>query len=372
MKILQLGKFYPPDIGGIETVMYDITDVLNQDSAIQCDVLCSNNDYTYKLETFNGYKIIRTKTFGKYFSTSITPQMIYKLKQIVNGYDLIHIHLPDPMANLAMFIVNPKKQKIVLHWHSDIIKQKYLLKLYEPLQNWLMKKADKIIATTPKYIEESKYLQIYKDKCISIPIGIDETKLIANEDKVLELKNQYKDKRIIFSLGRLAYYKGFEFLIESAKYLDDSYIILIGGGGELKESLESIIVNNNLQNKVKLLGRIEDIDLGSYYEACDIYCLSSIVKSEAFGIVQIEAMSFSKPVVATKIEGSGVDWVNQDGISGVNVEPKNSKALAEGFKNIINDKYNDYSQGAVNRFNNNFKRLKMTNTIKGLYEVLLC
>lgn len=369
MKILQLGKFYPPNIGGIETVMFDITELLNTKN-IKCDVLCSNDTYKYSEEIINNYTVYRTKTFGKYFSTSITPQMIWKLKEIVNNYDIIHVHLPDPMASLALFFINPRKQKIVLHWHSDIIKQKFLLKLYEPLQNWLMKKSDVIIATTPKYMQESKYLQKHKNKCVSIPIGIDSDRLQYIDEEINSLKKIYNKKHIIFSLGRLAYYKGFKYLIESAKYLSDDFIILIGGNGELKSELEDFIKKERLENKVKLLGRIEDNKLGNYYKLCDIFCLPSIIKSEAFGVVQIEAMSFGKPIVATSIEGSGVDWVNKHKISGVNVEVKNAKSLAIAFETIMvdNETYDFYSKNAIDRFNTYFKRENMVDKIIKVYE----
>jgi glycosyltransferase involved in cell wall biosynthesis len=373
MRILQLGRFYPPSIGGIETVMYDTTEVLNEYEDVSCNVLCSSKNYTYEENSVGNYQVIRTKSLGTYFSTSITPQMIFKLKKIINNYDIIHVHLPDPMANVVLMLVDCSKQKIILHWHSDIVKQRFLLKFYEPFQEWMMRKADKIIATTPKYIEESKYLQKYKDKCISIPIGIDIHKLQKNDEKVLQIKEKYKNKKIIFSLGRLVYYKGFEYLIDSAKYLTDEYVILIGGSGPLKESLQNQIINNGLESKVNLLGRLEDDSLGSYYEACDIYCLSSIVKSEAFGIVQIEAMSFSKPIVATKINGSGVDWVNKNHVSGINVNPKDSKELATSFNKLIlnNDLYKQYSKGAKNRFDKLFNRGAMVDSIYNLYKEIL-
>jgi len=367
MRVLQLGKYYPPDIGGIEKVMYDITEALNEKN-IKCDVLCSNSINEYKEEIINGYKIYRTKSYGKFASTSITPQMIFKLREIISDYDIIHVHFPDPMANIALMLSNHKNKKIILHWHSDIIKQKNLLKLYLPFQNWLLKRADAIIATTPKYIEESKYLQKYKEKCVSIPIGIDKIK--SNKNEILKIKNRYSNKKIIFSLGRLIYYKGFEYLIKAAQYLDNEYVILIGGTGHLKDILKKIIIKNNLENKVKLLGRIKDEEKGNYYEACDVFCLSSIEKSEAFGIVQIEAMSFGKPIIATKIKGSGVDWVNENGITGINVESKNSKAIAEAIKFLTNNKeiYNQFSYNAKYRFQKIFTKEKMIDSIINLYK----
>jgi rhamnosyl/mannosyltransferase len=372
MKILQLGKYYPPDCGGIETVMFDITEGLNE-RGIKCDVLCSNSKNEYKEESRNGYKIYRVKSYGKIASTSIAPQMIFKLRKIIGDYDVIHIHFPDPMANIALMLSNHKNKKIVLHWHSDIVKQKNLLKLYLPFQNWLLKRADKIIATTPKYIEESPFLSKYKEKCVSIPIGINEKRLKIKEELIEKIRNDFKNKRIIFSLGRLTYYKGFKYLIESAEYLSEDFVILIGGTGELKEELKELIKKKNLQTKIFLLGKVKDEDLGSYYKACDLFVLPSIEKSEAFGVVQIEAMSFAKPVVATKIKGSGVDWVNEDGISGINVEPKNPKILADAIKKIINDRdlYIKFSKNARKRFERFFMREKMVKSIINIYKETL-
>lgn len=371
MKVLQLAKFYPPCHGGMETVTFDIAEYLNQHN-IKTDVLCANEKNEYIEDLIQGYHVFRAKSWGIYFSTSISPQLISKLKEIVNNYDIIHIHLPNPMANMALRLVNPK-QKIVLHWHSDIIKQKYLLKLYEPLQSWLLKKSDAIIATSPKYMQESLVLQSYIDKCISVPLGIDEHKLQYDNTQVERIKEKYKNKKIIFTLGRFTYYKGFQYLIEASKYLDNSYVIFIGGKGELKGDFELQIKNEGLEDKVKLLGRIEDNDLGNYFKACDLFCLPSIAKSEAFGVVQIEAMSFGKPIIATNIEGSGVDWVNKDGISGLNVPIKNAEAIAEACEKIMIDEstYQKFSKNALERFQKFFLREKMGASIIELYQQLM-
>ena len=376
MKILQFGKFYPPDVGGIETAIYNITEELNK-KGIKCDVLCSNSKREYKKEIIDrgSYKYIvyRTKSYGKIASTSITPQMIFKLKEIIDNYDIIHLHHPDPMANFALFLVNPKKQKIVIHWHSDIIRQKFALKFYRPLLNWMLKKADVIIGSSTKYIEESEQLKKFKNKCVPIPYGIKKENLKINEEKIKEIKKKFENKKIIFSLGRFIYYKGFEYLIESSKYLPDDYVIVIGGEGKLKEKYEKLIMNNNLLNKVFLIGKIPQTHLGSYYKACDLFCLPSIEKSEAFGLVIVEAMSFGKPIVATNIKGSGVSWVNQNGVTGLNVEPKNPKALADAIRFICENPeiYIKMSKNALKRFEEEFTIEKEILRILEIYNKLL-
>lgn len=330
MKILQFGKFFPPDVGGIENFIYDLTEELSQ--KIRCDVLCSNSKNKRVIERKQNYIVIRTASFGKVFSTSISPAMIYWLKKIGNDYDLIHLHLPDPMASLAYFFVRPKT-KLILHWYSDIIRQKTFLPLYKPLQNWLIKKADRIIIIAPNYIECSKYLLRYKSKCVFIPVGLNFNKLKSSDEKTKEIKEKYEGRPIILTVGRLVYYKGFEYLIRAVKEID-AYL-LIGGSGALRNELENLIKKLKLKNKVFLLGRINEKDLGSYYQACDIFCLPSIEKSEAFGLVQVEAMYFSKPIVSTNIKGSGVGWVNQNHITGVVIPPRDSKALVKAINKII-------------------------------------
>ncbi|SDN50720.1 rhamnosyl/mannosyltransferase [Desulfonauticus submarinus] len=372
MKILQLGKHYPPDIGGIETVLFDIVEGLNAQN-IKCDILCSNSTNKYIEEVVNGYSVFRVRSYGKVASTAIAPQMFFKLREIINNYDIIHIHFPDPLANFALMFARHRNKKVVLHWHSDIIKQRYLLKLYLPFQKWMLNRADVIIATTPKYVEESPYLSKYKNKCRVVPIGINSNKLRVDKDFVLKIKKKFNNKKIIFSLGRLVYYKGFEYLIKSAKYLDDSYVVVIGGEGGLRKKLERLIVENGLFKKVFLIGKIPSDKLGSYYKACDLFCLPSIERSEAFGIVQIEAMSFGKPVVATKIKGSGVDWVNQNGVTGYNVPPKSVKKMADAIVTISQnrDKYCEFSKNSKKRFNELFTRDKMINNIIKIYKEIV-
>lgn len=370
MKVLQLGKFYPPDIGGIETVIEDVTLALNEHN-IQCDVLCSNSKLKYKEDKILcGATIMRCASFGKLASTSISPQMIFKLRKIIDNYDIIHMHLPDPMANLALVLSNYKNKIIILHWHSDIIKQKKLLKLYLPLQQKLLKIATAIVATSQKYIEESSFLGPFKDKCTWIPIGIDKQYLLAGNSDKVSIVAFPSDKKVIFSLGRFATNKGFEYLIKSAKYLSDDYVVFIGGNGDckLKKYFKELIKTNNLENKVFLIGRINRNNLQYYYTNCYIFVLPSI--QESYGIVLIEAMSFKKPVICTRLYPSGNDWINQHNKTGLVIEAKNPKAIADAI-NEIEKKYDYFAKNAYNRYLEEFGRDKMIDSIINLYKKLL-
>ena len=369
MKILQLGKFYPIG-GGVEKVMLDLVCGLSE-RGVACDMLCANGEKGSKEITLSPQnKIICTKTLLKKYATMISPQMVTTLRRITASYDVIHVHHPDPMAALSLWM-SGYKGKVVLHWHSDIVKQKRLLCIYLPLQRWLIQRADLIIGTTPVYISASHYLGNVQQKCTYLPIGINP--IVPDESKVAQLRQRYAGKKIIFSLGRLVHYKGFRYLVDAAKYLDDSYIVLIGGSGVLHDELLSQIETNNLTERVKLLGHISDEDLPNYYGACDVYCLSSIMKTEAFAIVQIEAMSCGKPVVSCNIEGSGVPWVNADGESGLVVQVENGLALANAIRRIIDhpDLYKQLSIGALNRYKQLFTKDKMIDRCVKIYQQLL-
>jgi len=370
MKILQLGKFYPIR-GGVEKVMYDIMLGLSE-RGIQCDMLCASTEghpqQNIKVNDFATVFVIKTSL--NVAATKLAPKMISKLRKIAANYDIIHIHHPDPMATLALFMAG-YKGKVILHWHSDILKQKTLLYIYMPLQTWLIKRADMIVGTTPVYVQQSEFLKDYEHKINFIPIGV--LPIDADQSIVQRIKNENKGKTLIFSLGRLVEYKGFEYLIESAKYLSEDYRIIIGGKGPLQESLENLIKLNNLQEKVNLIGFLSDEEAYAYFMATDIFVLSSIIKTEAFAIVQIEAMSCSKPIITAHIPGSGVSWVNKHNTSGLICNRKNPQELAECIKLLGENKdlYNKLSLGAKNRYQENFHRNVMVDKTLQLYYMLI-
>ncbi len=357
IKILQIGKFYPIR-GGVEKVMYDLTLGLSE-RGIHCDMLCATTEgHPGGIISLNEYgKVIALPTMVKAAATTIAPQMVTKLRQIAKNYDVIHIHHPDPMACLALFL-SGYKGKVILHWHSDILKQKTMLRLYSPLQNWLIRRADLILGTSPTYVDQSPFLQTVKHKIDFLPIGVPPVE--ADEQRIAHIRRQYPNKRIIFTLGRLVEYKGYEYLVRAAQYLPDDVIVLIGGIGPLKEQLTQLIKQLNVHEKVKLIGFVSDDDLPAYYHVAQLFVLSSIMKTEAFAIVQIEAMSCGKPVVSCHIPGSGVSWVNQDGVSGLVAEKENPQALAEALNKVLGDTnlYSNLAEGAKKRYDEWFTHKK--------------
>lgn len=369
VKILQLGKFYPIR-GGIEKVEYDLMVGLSE-NGIDCDMMCAATEGgDCVVPVLPHARLMCCNTWFRAAATMISPSMVGRLRKVCSRYDLIHIHHPDPMACLALYL-SGYRGKVVLHWHSDIQKQRWLMPLYRPLQNWLLRRADLIVGTTPVYLAESPYLRDVQDKTTCLPIGVEPMQ--PDPEAVAALRHRFGDRKIVFSLGRLVHYKGYRYLVEAAKYLDDDYMVLIGGTGCLGEALQEEIEALGLQDKVQLLGRIADADLPSYYGACDVFCLSSVQKTEAFGIVQIEAMSCGKPVVATNIPESGVAWVNRHGTSGLNVEPGDARALADAISSLTRNEniYRQFSEGAEQRYRNTFTKEKMIRQCMDIYSSIL-
>lgn len=394
MKVLQLGKFYPIR-GGVEKVMWDLSLGLGADGC-KCDMLCAclredvvdfkdremavtdcgadvPKNAKYVLQLSEGGRLICVPALKKVAATMISPAMVSALRHMLRHakkmgepYDIVHVHHPDPMAALALFL-SGYKGKVVLHWHSDIVKQKGLLKFYLPLQRWLVRRACKVVGTTPVYVKESPYLAKAQDKVTYLPIGVEGFTPTAKG--VEEIKNRYPGKHIVFGLGRLVPYKGFSYLVEAAQYLPDDYKVVIGGQGPLKGSLENLAMGRGVQGKVEFLGWVDDARTADWFGACDVFALSSVMKTEAFAIVQIEAMSCGTPVVATKIPGSGVSWVNEHGTSGLNVPICDAKALAEAIVAVCENR-EKYGAAARDRFEKNFTLERMIERCKMIYESL--
>lgn len=370
MKVLQLGKHYPFNYGGIERFYFDLAKELTT-QGVECDIFCANESKNNKIFMEENIKIITYGRFAFKASTSLSYKIFLQLKAIINDYDILHVHAPDPMITIALSILKPKVP-IIIHWHSDIVKQKNLKKMFLPFQNWLLNNAKLIIATSPNYIESSSDLSKYKYKCKAIPSGLNPKRLLLDNEIYNNLKTQYKNKKIIYSFGRMSDYKGFEYLIESSKYLSDEFIVLIAGGGN-RSKYENIIKELKLSEKVKLLGRIDDREVGAYYNLADIFVLPSISRNEAFGLVQAEAMYFAKPIVSTNIEGSGVSYVNQDMSTGLIIPIKNPKAIADACIKVLNDKklYDSFSVNARKRFDKYFDIKSITQEIIKKYKEVL-
>ncbi len=361
IKLTQIFRYAYPHIGGIETVMNQINDSLPIER-FDKEVLCCCN--THKSSTDNGVKYHRCKYLFEIASNNISLSFLWKLSRV--NTDIIHYHMPFIFAVVAHFIARPKYKRMYVTYHSDIVVFQNIMKYFWGIYRKFLTQADKILVLSPKHIESSEFLKPFADKCVVIPQGISLDYNVNNEE-VLKIRNKYKNKKILFSLGRHVKYKGFIYAIEAMKNINNA-IYLIGGSGPLTDTYIEYIKENNLEDKVILLGKLNDDEMDTYYEACDIYLFPSVGKTEAFGIVQIEAMRHSKPIINTNL-GNGVNYVSIDSETGLTVEPKNAKQLSNAINKLLN---NDelrlqYGQNARKRVENLFALEKIQKKYQEVY-----
>lgn len=333
-KITQITRYAYPHIGGIETVINQINESLS-DEDFEKEVFCCSN--TDKSSIEHGVKYYRCKYLFNFASNSISPHLFFKMMFLKT--DIIHFHMPVIQNVIFWFVLYHlgflKYKKMIVTYHSDIIGYDKFMKPLWGIYKYFLSKADKIHVLSPNIIESSKILSEYKTKCVVIPFGIN-VEEPSQFDSNIKNKEKYNNKKIIFSCGRLVKYKGFKYGIEAMKNVENA-VYLIGGNGPLKDELEILIKQNNLQDKVFLLGKISDEELYECYRECDIYLFPSTMASEAFGIVQLEAMQYGKPVINTRLN-TGVNYVSIDNETGLTVQVENAEALSTAINELL---YND-------------------------------
>lgn len=325
MHILHVGKYYYPYRGGMESVVRDICQGL-ESSGEQVEVVCSNTKLETESEILHGVKIHRLGSFGHFYGQCMNLSLLWKLPKMAKDFDVVHVHSPNPLAELAALLI-PKNVPIVCTHHSDVVRQKWLLPLYGKLFHKFLSRVSKIFVPTQNHIKFSHFLPGYKEKCVELPFSINTAAFHLNsevEKEIHELKQTYGQYALF--VGRLVGYKGIDVLIEAMKEVDHQ--VLIVGEGPLDHILKNKVRELNLESKVHFIGRVQDRALFSaLYHACHFVVLPSVSSNENFGVVQLEAMFCEKAVVTTDLE-SGVPVVGQKGETCLIVPPSNSGRLA--------------------------------------------
>jgi len=335
-KILHIPNYYPPHIGGIEDVCHSIVAALPE---YEHQVICFHNQKQTVKEIYEGIQVTRCGVWEKLFSQSVSFSFYKELKRVIKTFDpdIVHFHTPNPLSSVYLLLLLPKKVKLIVHWHSDIIEQDFLYLFYHPIESRLLKRADKIVATSPTYISGSKPLQTWQEKVVVIPNTINESKLQkkdGDENAIAEIKQLYGGKKIIFTFGRHVPYKGLKYLIETAPFISGDAVIIIAGKGPLSDSLQE---SAKFFPNIHFIGRLEENTLRQYMYAADIFAFPSITRNEAFGIALAEAMYCGLPAITFTIPNSGVNWVCLDGETGIETENGNVQALANAINKLITD-----------------------------------
>jgi glycosyltransferase involved in cell wall biosynthesis len=365
MKILHVGKFYPPHMGGIETHLEALCGELTKLCDLQ--VIVASEDRQRVSETLNNVALTRMPTRVTLASTPFCPGMITQIRK--SEAEIVHIHLPSPGAVLA-YLASGHRGRLVTSYHSDTVRQKVLGTLFEPWLHALLKRSSAIIATSPDYLRTSPTLARHRDHCHVIPYGIALERFERPDAGAIQRVRLQYGERLIISVGRLVYYKGFEYLIRAMAKVRGK--LLIVGGGPLETKLGDLANALGVADKVIFAGEIQNEELVPYYCAADIFALASVARSEAFGIVQIEAMAAGVPVVNTQLN-SGVPFVSLHGQTGLTVPPEDSEALAAALNRLLDDPELRRSFGEKGRLRarTEFSLDRMTSRTMALYQTIM-
>jgi glycosyltransferase involved in cell wall biosynthesis len=369
VSILHVYKdYYPPVIGGIEKNINQLAAGCSEEYDVS--VLVANTRFKTEIETLDRIRIIKAASLGRFASAPICPTFPKLLKKY--AADILHFHCPNPTGDLS-YLWAKAPGKVVVSYHSDIVRQKWAMFLYGKYLMKFLERANVILPTSPNYIPTSPYLSKIESKCKALPLGIETERFRETPEIKLhaaELKKIAQGRPIILFVGRLRYYKGLHFLIQAMPRID-AHLIIVGTGPEEK-NLRKQAEMFKVSEKITMAGTVSDEKLVEYYHAADVFCLPSHLRSEAYGLVQLEAMASGLPVVSCDIK-TGVAYINMDGETGIIVDPASPSKLAEALNRILSDEElrKRLGEKARERVFAEFDVSHMINSLKKIYTRVL-
>ena len=362
MNLLQIGKFYPPHSGGMETHLQDL--VVRQARFAGVSVVVANSERRRECCVVDGARLTRVARWGTIASMPICPGLARAIRQ--SPADIVHIHTPNPGAALA-FLASGHQGRVVITHHADTLGRKVLRRISDPIVTRLMQRASRILVTSSRYLESSPELAPYRQKCAIVPLGIDPGVAVADPRAIEALRRELPG-RFILAVGRLVPYKGFDVLIRAMKSVNARLVLI--GAGPLGDELRQLVRSEGVEDRVVMPGRVDEI--ASYFAAASLFVLPSTTRAEAFGIVQLEAMATGVPVVNTELD-SGVPEVSVHGQTGFTVPPGDPQALASAIQTLLDrqDLRDQFGRAAKERVHSEFTADLMCSRTMRVYEEVL-
>lgn len=332
-RVLHLGKYYPPVTGGIENHVASLCAGLA--ATLDVTALVFNTDRRTRRDAVEGVEVLRAGTYGRVLSTEIAPGFL-RLFAGQRGADLVHLHVPNPVGELASLAIS-RRVPLVVTYHSDVVRQRIAGRLVRGLLHRVLRRADRVIVFTRRYMESSPILRRYEDKCVIIPHGIDPEETAPTPATAMQTRRllERHGAKLVLFIGRLVYYKGLDVLLRALARTPDA-VLLIAGDGPMRGALEALSRELGLGPRVVFLGSITQADKVAALHACRLLVLPSTHRSEAFGLVQLEAMAAGRAVISARID-SGVPFVNLDGETGRVVTPGDAEDLASAMRALLDD-----------------------------------
>jgi glycosyltransferase involved in cell wall biosynthesis len=334
-RVLHVGKYYPPAPGGMEKVVQLLCESERRLEHVDSRVLVANTSATTVHEVLHDVPVTRVAAYGAIGSVGVCPAFPLALARAQR--DVTVIHEPNPMALVADCLAR-EHGPLVVWFHSEVLRPQWKYRLlYQPFLARVLRRAARIVVSSPALAEHAAELQPFRDKVVVVPFGIDAERLTCTPEvtaRVEALQRESPGPRLLF-VGRLVPYKGVDVLLQAMTALDATAWIV--GDGPLRASLKRQAEDHGLGGeRVQFLGAVTDVEVTARLHACDVFVLPSVTHAETFGMVQLEAMACGVPVVSTNVR-SGVPWVNRHGETGLVVEPGNAEALAAALAQLIAD-----------------------------------
>ncbi|WP_370559477.1 glycosyltransferase family 4 protein [Edwardsiella tarda] len=368
LKVLHFYKTYYPDtFGGIEQVIYQLSES-GAEYDFKSTVLSLSKRGDIDNQIIGVQRVCYAKTNFEVASTPFSLSCIKKFKELAMQADIIHYHYPFPFMDMLHFLCRINKPTVV-SYHSDIVKQKFISRLYSPLMNRFLNSVDSIVAASPNYVKTSNVLQKFKSKVKVIPYGLNEKSYQnISDDKINYWRKKVGDKFFLF-IGAFRYYKGLHILLD-AVHSTTLPVVIVGGGGiekELRSKAEELKLRN-----IHFVGVLNDEDKGALLQLCYSVVFPSHLRSEAFGITLLEGAMHGKPLISCEI-GTGTSYINIDRHTGIVVPPANTLLLREAMNELWADPQlaKVYGNNAYERFNKIFTSDKMSKQYFLLYKSLL-
>jgi rhamnosyl/mannosyltransferase len=330
MKILHIYKDYYPVLGGMENHIKLLAECQAQ-KGHETTVLVTHPTRMTHVETMKNVRVIKAGRLTTIASTPISASLPFLLSK--ERPDIAHLHSPYPIGELSQLYLG-KAKKVFLTYHSDVVRQKGLLRFYKPFLKKVLSSVNRIIVTSENYMKSSSHLSEFMHKCTIIPLGIDLVPFLQTSPQGNDsIKEKYGSPIILF-VGKLRYYKGLQFLLEAMRDISAKLIVI--GNGPMEKEWKNLASKLEVNEKVFFLGEIGGEQLTRFYGASDIFVLPACERSEAFGLVQVEAMASGLPVISTEL-GTGTSFVNKHGETGLVVQPKNPGSLRAAILSLLND-----------------------------------
>lgn len=365
MKIVHVYKDYHPVIGGIENHVRMLAEEQAQ-RGLDVSVLVTSLTRHTTVEHLHGVRVIKAARLAHLASTPLSLSLLRWMRQLQS--DVVHLHVPYPLGEMANMWFG-RGCRTVVTYHSDVVRQRLILKLYSPLLRRVLANADRVIATSPNYVRTSPYLARVAAKCEIVPLGIDvDTFTRPDPDQMARIRQRWGSPLLLF-VGRLRYYKGLNHLIRAMRQLDVP--LLVVGSGPMELRWKSLARQCGVADRVHFLGHVDDGELPAYYASACLFILPASHRSEAFSTVLLEAMAAGVPAISTEL-GTGTSFVNQHCHTGLVVPPCDAAQLTTAIERLLSDETLRQRLGQQARARaRSFPKQQMADRVVTLYRDLL-